>query len=421
MAAIVEDPPLELTQRTRAMDRELKPWALYDLSGAKSPGSLEEMTGYFRRFRALRGKSLTGVSHDALQRSWCAMIVRWNRMHQEGSNFVAWLTSREEVVSEHSLSELRARVCKNAWESDHDCYVHVREGCTSCESSERLSEEEWLRRVTEHPLSESEQSWIAKYRRTPSEVAQSTNRGVGRRGDTQRSPPPPRGRARQRSRSRSPQDRLWRRSRSRSYSRIRGQRPGHPGGVRSEDPTYFRPEGTRASVLGNVARSKPRAWSAYTYGYGHTYEVDPRAPQYGPRSSGYHQPSLQSAGDLRDDRARVLGAQDDVDEAVNWARDAQLDAEAAEERARRAEGAAAAARQTSAELRQRTRELERRVFGRRRRQHVRASGRMARMARWQGGHVGRDVLFMLRRRMLRGRRDCSCVVFLESPDVERRV
>uniref|UniRef100_H3H7M1 Uncharacterized protein n=1 Tax=Phytophthora ramorum TaxID=164328 RepID=H3H7M1_PHYRM len=136
MAAIVEDPPLELTQRTRAMDRELKPWALYDLSGAKSPGSLEEMTGYFRRFRALRGKSLTGVSHDALQRSWCAMIVRWNRMHQEGSNFVAWLTSREEVVGEHSLSELRARVCKNAWESDHDCYVHVREGCTSCESSE---------------------------------------------------------------------------------------------------------------------------------------------------------------------------------------------------------------------------------------------------------------------------------------------
>uniref|UniRef100_H3GBI3 Uncharacterized protein n=1 Tax=Phytophthora ramorum TaxID=164328 RepID=H3GBI3_PHYRM len=67
MAAIVEDPPLELTQRTRAIDRELKPWALYDLSGAKSPGSLEEMTGYFRRFRALRGKSLTGVSHDALQ------------------------------------------------------------------------------------------------------------------------------------------------------------------------------------------------------------------------------------------------------------------------------------------------------------------------------------------------------------------
>ncbi|POM72978.1 Hypothetical protein PHPALM_10221, partial [Phytophthora palmivora] len=62
-----------------------------------SPEPLATMQDYFRRFRALRGKGIDGVAHDSLQRSWCAMIVRWNRMLREGDNFVAWLASREEV------------------------------------------------------------------------------------------------------------------------------------------------------------------------------------------------------------------------------------------------------------------------------------------------------------------------------------
>ncbi|POM71093.1 Hypothetical protein PHPALM_12380 [Phytophthora palmivora] len=105
----------------RVMDRELKPWDLYDVSGAESPEPLATIQDYFRRFRALRGKGIDGVAHDSLQRSWCAMTVQWNRMLQEGDNFVAWLASREEVVGEHSLRDLRTRVRTNAWNDDRIC------------------------------------------------------------------------------------------------------------------------------------------------------------------------------------------------------------------------------------------------------------------------------------------------------------
>ena len=40
------------------MDRDLIPWALYDLSGARALHSLETMQNYFRRFRELHEKVL---------------------------------------------------------------------------------------------------------------------------------------------------------------------------------------------------------------------------------------------------------------------------------------------------------------------------------------------------------------------------
>ena len=43
------------------MDQHLIPWALYDLSGARAPDSLEATQDYFRRFRGLRGKTLDGI------------------------------------------------------------------------------------------------------------------------------------------------------------------------------------------------------------------------------------------------------------------------------------------------------------------------------------------------------------------------
>ncbi|KAE9307700.1 hypothetical protein PR003_g20934 [Phytophthora rubi] len=68
------------------------------LVGRGVAGSLATMQAYSRRFRALQGKGVEGVAHDSLQRSCCAMIVRWNRMLWANASFVGWLEAREEVV-----------------------------------------------------------------------------------------------------------------------------------------------------------------------------------------------------------------------------------------------------------------------------------------------------------------------------------
>ncbi|KAE8990890.1 hypothetical protein PR001_g21371 [Phytophthora rubi] len=99
-------PALQAPSQLSVMDRALKPWDLYDLSSAESPESLATTQAYFRRFRVLRGKGVEGVAHDSLQRSWCAMIVRWNRMLRENASFVEWLEAREEVVGNYSLPDL---------------------------------------------------------------------------------------------------------------------------------------------------------------------------------------------------------------------------------------------------------------------------------------------------------------------------
>ena len=97
------------------MDQHLIPWALYDLSGARSPESLETMQDYSRSFRGLRGKSLNGISNDSLQRSWCAFIRRWNRMLEDGKNFQQWFANRAYIYADHSIGVLLKKLCENAW------------------------------------------------------------------------------------------------------------------------------------------------------------------------------------------------------------------------------------------------------------------------------------------------------------------
>ncbi|KAE8991886.1 hypothetical protein PF011_g17764 [Phytophthora fragariae] len=361
-AASAGTPALQAPSLLSVMDREQKPWGLYDLTGAESPEPLAMMQAYFRRFRALRGKSVEGVAHDSLQRSWCAMITRWNLMLRANASFVERLEAREEVVGNYSLRDLRARVCSNAWDVGRVCYVQVRKGCAVCGSSENFSEADWQREVAEHPLGETEQAWLAKYRRALAEVSMSSSRGGGRRARSRRGSSPP---ARGRSRSRSPQGRRQSRSRSRSRPRSREQRPRHPGGEWSVAPMYHRPVETQANAPGNAARQESRAWPDYSYGNGYEawHEAGPRAQEYDPRSSAYHQPSQQSAGTARGGSSYAWVAQGDLEEAANRAWDAQAEAEAATPQVAQARTELEAARQSNRELLARTRELERRVFG----------------------------------------------------------
>nr|KAE8920269.1 hypothetical protein PF009_g29434 [Phytophthora fragariae] len=86
------------------------------------------MHAYFRRFRALRGKGVGGIAHDSLQRSWCAMIVRWNRMLRADTSFVEWLEACEEVVGNYSLRDLR-RACVPT------CGMLVESATSKCEKA----------------------------------------------------------------------------------------------------------------------------------------------------------------------------------------------------------------------------------------------------------------------------------------------
>ncbi|KAI9989225.1 hypothetical protein PInf_019386 [Phytophthora infestans] len=207
------------------MNEVLRPWALYDISGAQDPESLDEMKDLFRRFRALRQKPVDGVDHSALQESWCAFIRRWNRTQAQEENLVDWIAYREEIIGGHSLGELRVRICDSAWNADDRiCYVRVAEGCRRCVSS-RPTTDEWRAHVAEHPLSDRENAWIQRYRRSLSENASAASRAGSRRHSSRRSASPPlrwdyenSGR---RSRSRS-RDRQQRRSRSRSRGRATG-------------------------------------------------------------------------------------------------------------------------------------------------------------------------------------------------------
>ena len=91
--------------------------------------------------------------------------------------------------------------------------------------------------------------------------------------------------------------------------------------------------------------------------------MDPCDQQYDPLSSTPGLPHRQAAVVPRGDNAGVLAAQDDVDEAVNRAADAQLEAEADLERAAQAEKTASEIRQSNRELLERMRNLERQVHG----------------------------------------------------------
>uniref|UniRef100_A0AAV1TN05 Uncharacterized protein n=1 Tax=Peronospora matthiolae TaxID=2874970 RepID=A0AAV1TN05_9STRA len=121
------------------MDRHLIPWALYDLSGARAPYSLETMQDYFRRFRGLRGKSLDGISYESLQRSWCAFIRRWNRMLEDGRNFQQWLANREDIHADHSIGVLREKICENAWNLGNDTSLSIHSASMNSSGSDDTS------------------------------------------------------------------------------------------------------------------------------------------------------------------------------------------------------------------------------------------------------------------------------------------
>ncbi|KAE8913810.1 hypothetical protein PF005_g8973 [Phytophthora fragariae] len=94
---------------------QLKPWDLYSLDGAEQSECLDVMKEYFTRYRMIRGeKTNNAYTHDALQRSWCAFIRRWNAAGHEGLSFTSWLEDREAARSTRSIGDLRTRVCEMA-------------------------------------------------------------------------------------------------------------------------------------------------------------------------------------------------------------------------------------------------------------------------------------------------------------------
>ena len=397
---------------------------------------MQTMQDYFRRFRALRGKSLQGTTYDALQYSWCAFIQRWNRMYENGNNFQQWLANREEFRADHSIGALREKVCENAWNEDRLCYVHVNEGCTSCNSVPRPSRDDWEKHIAECPLSERERVWIAKYERSlserraavirgaphwrhhsrqrsqsplniphmsatrspdhhtarfssrsrvrsrndpyPSRRSRSRSRGdpyPSRRSRTRRrdeTNPSRRSRSRDRGRPRPYESpRRSRAPRERSHQQMRRDEPTpwthNPErrlepreGVTNAPPMYPARVESQAIASGTYAREESRATHGPTMSY---HGEGPRDLRYDPQANApglQHQRAVEGP---REGNAGVLVAQDDVDEAVNKAADAQLEAEAALERAAQAERTASEIRQSNRELLERMRNLERQVLG----------------------------------------------------------
>ncbi|GMF47926.1 unnamed protein product [Phytophthora fragariaefolia] len=90
------------------MEKDLKPWELYDLSGAEGPENLDAMKEYFTRYRQIRGKRTNNAyTHDAQQR-------RWNAAGRKGLSFASWLGDREATRSTRAIGDLRVRVCEMA-------------------------------------------------------------------------------------------------------------------------------------------------------------------------------------------------------------------------------------------------------------------------------------------------------------------
>ncbi|KAG3128175.1 hypothetical protein C6341_g24680 [Phytophthora cactorum] len=108
---------------SRVMDNRLRPWALYDLSGAPTADTLDTMKDHFRRFRGLRQKG---------------------------------------------VEDMR-RVC----------YVRVAEGCESC-AGPRPTVEEWKAHIAEY-LGEQERGWFGKYKHWLAENARASSRGGSNR------------------------------------------------------------------------------------------------------------------------------------------------------------------------------------------------------------------------------------------------
>ena len=132
-------------QAPQVMDGDLKPWRLYGLEGAVEPEPLEVMKDLFTRYRTVRGKATNNAyTDDALQRSCCAFIRRWNASRREGTSFTSWLDGREGKRDRHAIGDLRRRIYRMTCDEYHLCYVHVREGCPTCNvGRSRPVRQEW--------------------------------------------------------------------------------------------------------------------------------------------------------------------------------------------------------------------------------------------------------------------------------------
>ena len=127
------DPGARLNPAPRVMDADLKPWALYSLVGADEPESLDERKRYFIRYRATKSKVTShAFTHDALQRSWCAFIRRWNAARRTRSSsrpILYWRASRTALPN---VGRVVAFVLRD-----------LREGCHNCSHVRRPTQAEW--------------------------------------------------------------------------------------------------------------------------------------------------------------------------------------------------------------------------------------------------------------------------------------
>uniref|UniRef100_A0AAV1TBR8 Uncharacterized protein n=1 Tax=Peronospora matthiolae TaxID=2874970 RepID=A0AAV1TBR8_9STRA len=133
-----------------------------------------------------------------------------------------------------------------------------------------------------------------------------------------------------------------------------------PEEVTNAVPTYLARVEIRAKVAYACARSEPRAHLVATMSHS---DEDPRDPVNAPQYSAVVLPHPQATVGPVDDSVGFMVAQDDVDAAVNKAVDAQLEAEAALDRAARAERTASEIRQSTREMLEGMRNLECQVLG----------------------------------------------------------
>ncbi|KAE8959779.1 hypothetical protein PR001_g30600 [Phytophthora rubi] len=358
------------------MERDLKPWDLYSLDGAENPDRLDIMKEYFTGYRQLRGKKTNNAyTHDALQRSWCAFIRRWNAAGREGLSFTSWLEDRE-----LALLEIFGRACARCCSASG----HLVEGCTRCQDRPRPTREEWERQVMSWTLSEDERRWLGRYDRARRDLEVAASRGSGRRETRER--------ARSRSRSRSTRHVRWRRSRSRSPAPARPRSRSRDRGRLQEGgygaPTYPQPASVQASAPDNASRVPADEWRAYSQYQGNRegdsrgwreYRDQPSAPRriaappMHPQAAGAHHAGTEFAaaplGSERTDASEHLTPQQyrlmvrEADQARDEAMEAQNLAESARERAAAAEAATTRSEQGRREMMERLRHLESIVCG----------------------------------------------------------
>ncbi|ETI32996.1 hypothetical protein F443_20283 [Phytophthora nicotianae P1569] len=318
--------------RPSVMDEELTSWALYDLTPADSPDTPDNMREYFRRFRAARHKTIEGAGHEALQHSWCAFIKRWNLM-QPGA-FVQWLDHREVMLQDHSLSELRNRLCEFAWSGNQFCYVHlsIRSATLIAIGSQNTAGLFLpVARVDRCPVGVGALDLVLG--RLVAGVITTKHQLYG------------------------PHSLALARHRERCFILT-----NHVGEILKKGGTWlsriiFRRE-SKPTHKGTYARPESRDWEGNGYDFERERQDGLHDSRYAARSTGFHPRSQLLAEGRRVDNGLERAALEDVDLAVNRTLDAPVSSERAKNVVWRAERTLEQIRQSNRELLHRVRELE---------------------------------------------------------------